>query len=214
MQLDTAQRAADMQRLRAGGLLTEFALYPDGDCPQPGNLTCMRRDLDVVEAVNHGYIAWEYASLFDGALVDESRAYEMARPFPMAVGGQLHAYHFDRAAGTLTLNFTVAPAAPANASTSVVFVSTGLYFPGGYSAALSAQPPDAVVGIQTPCTAGAGTNGTHVDPAGMNCAPAPPPLTPGAPTPYAYGYVVLSVVSQAGGNATLVVSGRPAPRAG
>ena len=168
----------------------------------------MRHNLDVVEQFRHGYNGWEYATLFDGTRVLEDRAYELARPFPMAVGGQLLAYYFDRAAGTLTVELAVAPAAPANAITSVVFVSTGLYFPGGYSAALSAQPPNAAVDIRTPCTAGAGANGTHVDPAGMGCAPAPPPLTPGAPPPYAYGYVVLSVVSQTGGNATLVVTGR------
>ena len=79
--------------------------------------------------------------------VIEERSLEMARPFPMAVGGHLRSASFDRNASTLTLNVTVAAGAPANASSTVVFVSLGLYFPRGFSAAVTAQPADATASI-------------------------------------------------------------------
>ena len=141
--------------------------------------------------------------------VIEERSLEMARPFPMAVGGHLRSASFDRNASTLTLNVTVAAGAPANASSTVVFVSLGLYFPRGFSAAVTAQPADAAASIALPCFAGAGAGGTHVDPPGMGCAPAAPPSTPGAPPPFAYGYAVLSLMSPSGGDVTFVVTGRP-----
>jgi endoglycosylceramidase len=63
--LDLAQRRADMARLGAGALLTEFAVYPDGYCPN--NLSCMRGILDLLEASAHGgYLGWEYATLWNG----------------------------------------------------------------------------------------------------------------------------------------------------
>jgi endoglycosylceramidase len=167
---DAAARAADGARLRAAPLLTEFAVYPDGDCPD--SLACMRAHIDVMEARAHGYIGWEYATLWraNGTLF-EDRAYEMARPFAMAVAGALRAAAFDRAAATLTLNFTAPRAgAPAAAAATVVFVSPGLYFPRGYDAALAAAPAGANVTLDTPCWAGAGAGGAHVDPPGMRCA--------------------------------------------
>jgi hypothetical protein len=206
-QLDLAQRTADMQRLRAGGLLTEFAVYPDGFCPS--DLTCMRRTLDTLESRAHGYLGWEYATLWNGSAVLDARAYEMARPFPMAVAGRVEAYALDRGAGTFTLNFTAPPAggAPPNASATVVFASLGLYFPRGFSAALAAAPADAAHAIFTPCWAGAGPGGAAVAPPGMGCAPPQPPLTPGAPPPYAFGYAVLQLTTQLGGHVSFVLQG-------
>jgi len=185
-QLDIAQRAADMRRLRAGALLTEFAVYPDGFCPN--DLSCMRRTLDTLEAFSHGYLGWEYATLWNGSSVIVSRAYELARPFPMAVAGAVEAFALDRGAGVFTLNFTAppAPTPPANASiTTVVFASLALYFPNGFAAVIAAAPQDAVHAITTPCWAGAGPGGGAVSPPGMGCAPAVPPPTQGAPPPYA-----------------------------
>jgi hypothetical protein len=207
---DIAQRAADMARLGAGGLLTEFAVYEDGYCPS--SLACMRRNLDTLERYAHGHIGWEYATMWDNATaLNETRAYELARPFPMAVAGSLTAYAFDRNASTLTLNFT-AHARPAGAgtpfaNTTVVYVSLGLYFPGGYTATVAAAPANAVATLSTPCWAGAGGDGSRVDPPAMRCAPAPAPLTPGAPPPYAYGYVELALETPTGGHVSLVVVG-------
>ncbi len=205
-QLDIAQRAADMKRLRAGGLLTEFAVYPDGFCPT--DLTCMRRTLDSLEQLAHGYFGWEYATLWNGSAVIDARAYEMARPFPMAVAGDVEAYALDRTSGRFTLNFTAPPAggagcAPPNAT--VVFASLGLYFPSGFVAALAAAPADAVHAIDTPCWAGAGPGGSTVAPPG--CAPAQPPPTQGAPPPFAFGYAVLQLTSVTGGHVSLVLQG-------
>lgn len=209
---DIAQRAADMTRLQAGGLLTEFAVYPDGFCPD--SLDCMRDTLDTLERYSHGYIGWEYASMWDNATaLSEPRAYELARPFPMAVAGHLTGVAFDRNASTMTVNFTAPPtpgggAAWANAT--VVFVSLGLYFPGGVTASLAAAPADARAVLTTPCWAGAGAGGARVDPPAMGCAPPPAaPLTPGAPLPYAYGYVQLELESASGGAVSLVITGQP-----
>ena len=140
--------------------------------------------------------------------LDEARAYEMARPFPMAIAGHLRAFAFDRNASRVTLNFTAPAGSPAGAaSTSVIFLSVGLYFPGGYTASLAEQPADATAAIATPCWAGAGAGGSRVNPPGMGCAPAAPLLTPGAPPPYAFGYVELMLNSKTGGDVSLVIIG-------
>ena len=205
--LDIAQRVADMRRLNATGMLTEFAMYADGLCPD--SLRCMRGVLDTLEAHAHSYIGWEYATLWNGSAVLEPPVYEMVRPFPMAVAGRVRAVAFDRNASALTLTFAAPPGAPpaADAAKTVVFYSLGLYFPGGVQARVAAKPADAVVQLELPCWAGAGAGGAHVDPPGMNCAPAGEPPTPGAPPPYAYGYVELVVTTATGGDVTLVITG-------
>jgi hypothetical protein len=206
MDLDVAQRVADMARLRAGALCTEFAMYPDGWCTVASDLSCMRHTLDVLEHHSHGYLGWEYASLWQGNALNESRAYEMARPFPMAVGGHAEGFVFDHTSHAFTLNFTVSPGVPAanvTASTTVVFASLGLYFPQGLTAAIVSAPADAVHSIALPCWAGAGFNGALVNPPGMGCAAASPTPTPGAPAPYAYAYVVLDLTSATGGRVSL-----------
>jgi len=209
--LDIAQRVADAQRLHAGALLTEFAMYPDGFCPD--SLACMRRTLDSLDSYAHGYLGWEYATLWNGSAVHEPRAYEMARPFPLAVAGHVRGYALDRnGTGVFTLNFTAPPSAapPGNATptaASVLFVSLGLYFPHGVTAAVVAHPADAVFSLSMPCWAGAGAGGSFVNPPAMRCAPAVLPPTPGAPPAYAYGYVVLELTSATGGDVSLVVRG-------
>ena len=208
--LDIAQRQSDMERLQAGALLTEFAVYPDGFCPN--SLDCLRRLLDTLERYSHGYLGWEYATVWANAsALIEARVYELARPFPMVIAGHLQVFSFDRNSSRMTLNYTATAGAPAGlASTTVVYLSLGLYFPGGFSATVAVKPEDATVVIATPCWAGAGAGGSHVDPPGMGCAPAAPLLTPGAPPPYAYGYVELTLNSQMGGDVSLVIVGKTA----
>ncbi len=185
-------------------MLTEFAMYPDGWCtPGPNDLACMRHTLDVLENHGHGYLGWEYATIWNGQLMNDTRVYEMARPFPMAIGGHVEGYAFERSARTFVLNFTVAPGAPANASTTVVFASLGLYYAQGFTAAVVAAPADAVHSMSFPCFAGSGAGGSFVSPPAMNCAPATPSPTVGAPAPYAYGYAVLDLTSASGGLVSL-----------
>jgi hypothetical protein len=171
----------------------------------------MRRTLDSLEQRGHGYLGWEYATLWNGSGVIDARAYELARPFPMAVAGNVEAYALDRAQGRFTLNFTAPPAPGAAAASpqnaTVVFASLGFYFPRGFTAALAAAPADAAYAIATPCWAGAGAGGSAVAPPGMGCAPAQPSPTRGAPPPYAFGYAELQLSSASGGHVSLVLQG-------
>lgn len=193
-----------MKRLRAGAILTEFAMYPDGYCPN--DLKCMRHTIDALETHSHSYLGWEYASIWNGTVFNDNVIFEMARPFPMAVGGTVDGYAFDFTSRTFDLNFTVAAGASADASSTVIFASIGLYFPSGFSATLVDAPADAVHTIELPCWAGKGWGGSTVSPPAMNCAPATPTPTLGAPAPYAFGYVVLNLTSQTGGRVTLRIS--------
>ena len=207
-ELDIIQRAADMVRLHAGAILTEFAIYPDGNCPN--DLKCMRRTLDLLESHAHSYIGWEYASMWNGSVVAEAPAYELARPSPLVVGGVLEAYAFDRASSTFTINFTVTPNAPLNASSTVIFASLGFYFPTGYSAVITTQPNDAVTTLEYPCWAGVASDGvTPVNPPNMQCSPSTVSPTPGAPPAYAFGYVALTLTSVIGGHVSLIMKGLP-----
>lgn len=180
-------RAADAARLHAVSFLTEFDLDLPSPVDPPYGADALRATLDACDAHRVGYLGWAYQSVYTGApgsgLLVTAAVREMARPLPLAVAGTNASWAFNATLQTFDLTYiTAAPPAvsPDPLPDTVVFLSTGLWFPvAQLNVAVASSPAGAVTwAVQH-------VNGTAVPVDGF------PPTVP-ATAPFAYARLVVS----------------------
>jgi endoglycosylceramidase len=184
-----ADRAADAARLKAVAFLTEFDLDLPSPVDPPYGADALRATLDDCDAHRVGYLGWAYQSVYTGApgsgQLVTAAVREMARPLPFAVAGTNASWAFNATLQTFDLTYTTVPppaSSPDAGAPTVVFLSTGFWFPAAQlNVAVASAPAGAVTWSLEH------VNGTAVPVAGF------PPTVP-ASSPFAYARLVVAPV--------------------
>ena len=142
-------RKADMQRLKCGGMLTEFMT-------SDGKTEAMFETMAAADKHLQSWIGWDYkayhptrranlkgercCTLWNGTGLNQIYVQNTTRTYPQAVAGHTVAFSFDLPTKEFVLVYEVSRAC--NSRESVVYLNKDVHYPGGYSVTVT---PDAVI---------------------------------------------------------------------
>ena len=118
-------RMRDLERLKCGGMLTEFATHAEYSIEK---MFEVMRDADLVF---QSWLGWEYyGSKRTTSQSPMARIYNTSRTFPQAVAGHMTDLKFDPSTYNFRLVYQITEKCHSN--TTVIFLNQDLHYPNGY----------------------------------------------------------------------------------